>query len=1088
MKKTAYFVCYLLSGVALIGCGGGSSGSTSDVKVTNEAQLSIDPMTSVPVVNGSTTQGTLYVHNHGNKAVTGAFFNLGIATTKTKIKTVLAKFGLGLGGYEDMNGFVLINPEHCASIPAGGSCAVNFTTPSFGVGNMGNSLVKLTYYDGTSSKITSQVVNYKYVNLATLGGVNFTGSLNVTGVQGSTQHVVGYVYAGGATGTLYKNVNLKSTNTNTTISNGFINGQEIASGQVIAVEFAIAMQSNRDSSVNVTPIWGGSSKLQSNLLNSSGSGSPLTLNLTPAQGVVNFIFGNTPVLTAPTVSGGSSVVNVVNNGNIDSVGGLTAVATGGDAADLNIGNGCGSSVLLANAANSCQFDFSTPSYKSGTTNVEYRNNQGVIVGRQTVVWTNTKPFPAVYIAPSPSTISFGKGASTGAGSIVFTVTNVGQAPLENVTYPVSNTGSATWVQDSSNCTTSIGALASCSITGHLTGSNDGGGDLYIKALGKFNSQSYSFVALPVDYLVTSNPSLQITPASASMTLLANGVQSQNQTYTIKNIGNDPASFTGLSLLDQSSNLVKPSIFGGTCSASTTLAESQDCTVIVKYGPAAVSLTANESGVATLQVGYHGGTPDTSYNSQAALNYNLVGNDSRVTESTTVSNLSGAGTPASPYQGNANLDPMKITLTYGNPSTNYPMSNFNLNTNNLPYGLVVDPSSTCATGGQTMSLESNGATCTLVLQLDRSLLATVGGSVVLDFTTPTATWATPLGFYSEVGTTTSLTYAQPSVVFVLSKNNSNFVSTVLSMTGSNLDKGANPLPVDIAGVKNWLESSPIDPSSNCTVNASTYGVSCNLTLASNVESITYVMPNYLQDGESADIPLIFSTAANAYLNPRYMFINYIMTPPTPPIVATINLPQTGQVMRVPTGCAPLSATCIDSPVGSDGYGRTTANGANIPFGGTWAYNGTGALTPATRFTVGSGAEANCVTDTLTGLMWIKAPSSTTYKWLNGTTYPAQAAVDVYNTNNTCGHNDWYLPTVNDLASLLNDGQASHPTQASHATWLNAQGFSNVQANFYWSSSSRASDTTRAWVVDFSVGPVNAYGKSYAFYVWPVRLAQ
>jgi hypothetical protein len=823
------------------------------------------------VINGSATQGTLYVHNYGSSAASGVSFDLGSATTKTKVKTALAKVGLNLGGYEDANGFVLINPERCASIPAGGSCAVNFTTPSMSVGNLGNSLVKLAYKGSNGSATTSQVVNYKYVNLAALSGVNFTGSLNITGVQGSTQHVVGYVYAGGASGTSYKNVNLNSTNATTRISNGFISGQEVVAGQVIAVEFAVAMQSNKTSSVNVTPSWG-SSQLHASLQTGANSGSPLTLSLTPAQNTVNLIFGNIPVLSAPTTS--PAVVNVVNNGNADSSGGLTATATGGNASDLTITNNCGSTVLAANAANSCQITFSTASYTSGTTTVEYKDNTGAVVGSQTVVWSNSKPFPAVYLAPSPSTISFGKGTSTGANSIVFTVTNVGQAPLENVTYPVTNTGSASWTEDVSTCTSSIGASASCTISGHLTGTNDGAGNLYIKAVGSFNSVNYSFAALPLAYTVTAAPSLQITPVSANMTLLANGVESQSQTYTVTNIGNDPALFTGLSLTDSSTHALKPVISGGDCTSSTTLNETNSCTVVVKYGPAAASQVINESGVATLQVAYHGGTPDTNYNSQATLNYNLVGNDSYVTESTTTTNLPGAGTSGSPYAGNANLDPMKITLTYGNPSSNYPMSNFNLNTNNLPYGLVVDPSSTCTTGSATMSLESNGGSCTLVLALDRSLLTTAGGSVVLDFTTPTATWSTPLGFYSQAGTQTYLTYAQPSVVFALSNNNASFESTVLSITGSNLDKGANPLPVSVSGVNKWLESSPVNPSAGCTVNASTYAVSCNLTAGTNPANVTYLMPNYLQAGESANIPLIFSSIAYAYLNPSYTFINYL----------------------------------------------------------------------------------------------------------------------------------------------------------------------------------------------------------------------
>lgn len=608
---------------------------------------------------------------------------------------------------------------------------------------------------------------------------------------------------------------------------------------------------------------------------------------------------------------------------------------------------------------------------------------------------------------------------------MFTVTNVGQAPLENVTYPVTNTGSATWTQDASTCTVTIGSLASCAISGHLTGTNDGAGSLYIKALGSFNGVNYSFVALPLAYTVTAAPSLQITPVSVSMILLANNVDLQSQTYTVKNIGNDPALFTNIALNDSSSNTVKPIQNGGTCSNSTTLNETESCTVIVTYGPAAASQAINESGIATLQVDYHGGTPDTSYNSKATLTYNLVGNDSRAIESANPTiNLPGAGTPDSPYEGNANLDPMKIPLTYTNPSVNYPLTNFNLNTNNLPYGLVVDPSSTCKTGSETMNLES-GASCTLVLALDRSLLATVGGSVVLDFTTPTATWTTPLGFYSQAGTATYLTYAQPSVVFALSINTANFESTILSITGSNLDKGANPLPVSVAGVSNWLESSPVNPSAGCTVNPSTYAISCSLTQASSTESVTYIMPNYLQTGESADIPLIFSTSAYAYLNPGYTFINYLAP--------------------VATGFTNLGNGCTQDNV----------------TGLIWATNGS---------LLGTGAWGESTT---AGTVQYKVAQMNTTSGATG--------------YQLCGYSDWRVPSKDELAAMLQipiDLSAATP----YSDWFNANGFTGVQAYIYWSSSPDASNPAYAWSVDFDFGAVGSDDKTFSGYVWPVRGGQ
>lgn len=152
------------------------------------------------------------------------------------------------------------------------------------------------------------------------------------------------------------------------------------------------------------------------------------------------------------------------------------------------------------------------------------------------------------------------------------------------------------------------------------------------------------------------------------------------------------------------------------------------------------------------------------------------------------------------------------------------------------------------------------------------------------------------------------------------------------------------------------------------------------------------------------------------------------------------------------------------------------------GVSWAYVTSGALTPSTRFVSGTGAEVNCVTDTLTGLMWIKSPSSNSMNW--------QSALDSIASANAgagyCGHHDWYLPTVNDLTSLVNDGFIGGNKYQSE--WLASQGFSNVQASYYWSSGTDASNTNNAWDVDFILGVVATYGKTNGHYVWPVRLAQ
>src|SRR3989304_4795284 len=140
----------------------------------------------------------------------------------------------------------------------------------------------------------------------------------------------------------------------------------------------------------------------------------------------------------------------------------------------------------------------------------------------------------------------------------------------------------------------------------------------------------------------------------------------------------------------------------------------------------------------------------------------------------------------------------------------------------------------------------------------------------------------------------------------------------------------------------------------------------------------------------------------------------------------DLPRTGQT------------TCYDTA------------GAVIPCAGT-GQDGeiqAGVPWPDPRFTT----SGDCVTDNLTGLMWVTSPDNITRTWYQ--------ALDHSNNLTLCGYNDWRLPNNNEFESLINAGESNT------AAWLNTQGFSNVQSSYYWSSTTGA-DTgggSGAWVYD------------------------
>ena len=183
-------------------------------------------------------------------------------------------------------------------------------------------------------------------------------------------------------------------------------------------------------------------------------------------------------------------------------------------------------------------------------------------------------------------------------------------------------------------------------------------------------------------------------------------------------------------------------------------------------------------------------------------------------------------------------------------------------------------------------------------------------------------------------------------------------------------------------------------------------------------------------------------------------------PTPtPQANVIVLPKTGQT------------TCFD------------ATGASILCAGT-GQDGelqTGVAVPIPRFTVGTGVGTDqCVTDNLTGLMWTRDANLPlgALSW--------QLSLDYANTLVLCGFDDWRLPNRKELRSLINYNLANN------AATLNTLGFSNVQANLYWSSSSSAPVppifVAHAWAAVMRDGDETRGLKTDSHFVWPVRAGQ
>ncbi|MBN2109324.1 MAG: DUF1566 domain-containing protein [Deltaproteobacteria bacterium] len=151
---------------------------------------------------------------------------------------------------------------------------------------------------------------------------------------------------------------------------------------------------------------------------------------------------------------------------------------------------------------------------------------------------------------------------------------------------------------------------------------------------------------------------------------------------------------------------------------------------------------------------------------------------------------------------------------------------------------------------------------------------------------------------------------------------------------------------------------------------------------------------------------------------------------------------------------------------------------------------GAVWPDPRF---SDRGDGTISDNLTGLVWaqnanllgtVDADNDTDgtaedgmVSWQHALDYMVKLNREAY-----LGYTDWRLPNINELESLLNAQLINPALPQGHP-------FTNVQSDYYWSSTSGANYTQGAWLVHMFFGYVGTYDKTINhLYVWPVRAGQ
>jgi hypothetical protein len=113
----------------------------------------------------------------------------------------------------------------------------------------------------------------------------------------------------------------------------------------------------------------------------------------------------------------------------------------------------------------------------------------------------------------------------------------------------------------------------------------------------------------------------------------------------------------------------------------------------------------------------------------------------------------------------------------------------------------------------------------------------------------------------------------------------------------------------------------------------------------------------------------------------------------------------------------------------------------------------------------------VRDEETGLVWEKTLETIEMSWIDARAACANKDVG--------GRKGWRLPSISELASLVDPSVRSGPTlPLDHP-------FTNLLMDVYWSATTVADNPKSAWLVFFDTGKATFAFKTITFHVWCVR---
>lgn len=883
MKKL--YVGMLIASTFLIAsCGGNSSGSGGGSTPTNNTNysLSIDNTGTIPVIGNSGTNTVVYIHNNTNQTITNIINDDSVSTSsKSHTKSAL------INTQSDIQ--VL-----CSSIPAGQSCPIAITTPSLSnIDDQGSMIVKLNYTYGNKPYSVSNVINYKKIANNIANGAVIASGVILNSFGNQTAYGTVYVYGSGL-GKVYDVTTLALNNSGFKVIQGNIQGQQIQSGFVQAIEVSAPASIINQS---IAKIMNGATAILT-VQSYDNADSSLTYTSAVSLGTIPSVNG--AILTAGAISPvDTSVVNptgsliLVNGGNESAT--LGAIQFPNDiTAGTPSGSECGASLA---PANSCVISFNVAqgSNGNGDITVPYSSvNGGSQSITQNASWYNGIGAPLVSISFSNNPVVFNQ---TQSESTIVTITNIGGYNLESVaTTAFVTSGNAVpsvitplSCKDASNVNsgTTLYVGGSCTYAVSITDSTAEAGTINTGITAKYNNaaQTYVRTGLIIYQSNSYQPQLVASPNSVALLVEGNNRESSIAVVKITNTGPALATITSPPSLAGSAPAYL-TIAGTTCGA--TLGASESCTVSLKLGP--TTSNTEVDGATAINLTYNGAAiSNTTLTSQ--VDYTVLPNQIMITASySAIESLSGDGTSGSPYifnGANTNNKFVVINITNsGNKSVT--LSGINNITSGIAWN-IDSSNSTCYSNPSSQvpnKVLAVNESCTISYSnvlIENTKATNIGSSYTSNITIPALVFQdTITGHQFEItppinsGTMIYATNTQATIANnIMIINDSKFTIT---------NTLANANGYTAISVLSRFESYILNVASNssgCSIaqNAGIVNQTCNLTqtLGTAIESVTYTFDKTGYAGATLNVLYSIANSNNQVVSISPLYDN--LTVPT-----------------------------------------------------------------------------------------------------------------------------------------------------------------------------------------------------------------